>query len=209
MFDLIKNTSKNKKIFLWIYVPIIFSYLLLSLYRVLDFDGNDILFKFCLTFTMLIIFTVLGYLAIFDLLRYEVPSKIVVFTPVIGIAFGFNREVVFWEGNSSTILSLLLGGIISALFIALAVFFSKGKGMGEGDIWVICILGFLVGLDKSITGFYMMIISALFLGLVLSIKRKKFRGNAVPLVPFLVFGYLTAFVFSFGYSDLISIFMIF
>ena len=73
---------------------------------------------------------------------------------------------------------------------------TKEKGMGEGDIYVYSMAGLLLGTDKIIPAFYITVFSALFVGIILAISRKKIKGTLIPFVPFITIGTLVAITFA-------------
>lgn len=81
------------------------------------------------------------------------------------------------------------GGIVSFLFLLICSFLSKG-GFGAGDIKLIAVLGFLLGLRGVFNVFlFTMIISAV-TGIVFMLAKKKNARDCLPLAPFLLIGVL-------------------
>lgn len=90
---------------------------------------------------------------------------------------------------------ILMGAFIMVLPIALIVYPSKGKLMGEGDVKLALGLGILAGYPGAIVA----IVSAFILGgaygaVALLARRAKMRSE-VPFAPFLILGTLVALFF--------------
>lgn len=196
-----------RKIFIIGFTSIILSFGMLSIIKIFQYSENSVELKIFFVIGIIVSFLFFLYLSVYDIVKYEIPGSISMIFPIVlliiniilGLAIGFETRFSTWDLNSTTPLLNIAGGLISALIIGAIVFLTKENGMGEGDIWVIASLGFFVGAEKMVIGFYLSIFSALLIGILYSIKLKKFKGVPVPLVPFLVFGSLAAFVFALHY----------
>jgi prepilin signal peptidase PulO-like enzyme (type II secretory pathway) len=95
-------------------------------------------------------------------------------------------------------LNRLFGVMIAAIFFALLISVTKGRGMGVGDLKLSIGLGLVFGWpDIALAIGFAFVIGAVFgLGLILS--KKKTGKGAVPFVPFLALG--SAAVFFFGFE---------
>jgi prepilin signal peptidase PulO-like enzyme (type II secretory pathway) len=60
--------------------------------------------------------------------------------------------------------------------------------MGAGDIRIAIIVGLLIGQGNAILWLYITIFSALFYGLILGYKKKKFKKLKIPFAPFMILG---------------------
>lgn len=204
-----QKLSRNKKILI-VLTKVTFLFLLLvSLLNILNSSASEVV-KIVLIFFTTSLFLSLTYLSVYDLLYMEIPAKLTVILPILllisnilfGLMYGFETIITFWGKNQSSPLLNILGGLVGAIFLALVVFATKEKGMGEGDIWVIATIGLMVGLEKLPIAFYIAIFSALFVGLLYSAKIKRFKGVPIPFVPFLVFGGLLSFALNIDYRVL-------
>lgn len=204
-----QKLSINKKILI-VLTKVTFLFLLLvSLLNILNSSASEVV-KIVLIFFTTSLFLSLTYLSVYDLLYMEIPAKLTVILPILllisnilfGLMYGFETIITFWGKNQSSPLLNILGGLVGAIFLALVVFATKEKGMGEGDIWVIATIGLMVGLEKLPIAFYIAIFSALFVGLLYSAKIKRFKGVPIPFVPFLVFGGLLSFALNIDYRVL-------
>ena len=57
-------------------------------------------------------------------------------------------------------------------------------------------LGAMLGWPNTIVAFYAIVIPAAVVGILYAVKKKVFRGLQVPLVPFMLLGYIVATFFS-------------
>lgn len=204
-----QKLSRNKKILIVLTKFTFLFLLLVSLLNILNSSESEVV-KIVLIFFTTSLFLSLTYLSVYDLLYMEIPAKLTVILPILllisnilfGLMYGFETIITFWGENQSSPLLNILGGLVGAIFLALVVFATKEKGMGEGDIWVIATIGLMVGLEKLPIAFYIAIFSALFVGLLYSAKIKRFKGVPIPFVPFLVFGGLLSFAMNIDYRVL-------
>ncbi len=124
-----------------------------------------------------------------DYKSQEVYTSTTITGGVIGIVF-IVFEVLAHNVNP---LSYIAGSAISAVFIGLIVYLSKG--MGEGDIEIAAICGAFLGFKLSIV--------ALFLSLVLGgvgaaltmIAKKKKKNESIAFGPFLFLGAFISMIF--------------
>ncbi len=134
-------------------------------------------------------------LAIYDWRHYSIPA---IATLVITILLAVTNLLAFIiAGNNLQFAdfshqpgSALLAGISAAGFVICLILITRGKGIGTGDIFLAAIMGFCLGLDKILIGFYISIISASAFGMYRALKLRQFKGVRLPLVPFIVAGIL-------------------
>lgn len=134
-------------------------------------------------------------LALEDLKEMEVSAAKLYL--LIGVLLGVNfimflagtESVILW-GNTSYIAGAnLLGGLVAALVVTGLFILTRSRGIGEGDIYLAAIMGLLLGLDKLLIGFYVMvIISLVYVGFLWLKSRGKesLRKKKVPLGPFII-----------------------
>ena len=201
------SLSKFQKFFTTSFTLILSVLTILTLIQINTSELNDFATKVIFSLFVIVIFSLFAYLSLYDIVYFEIPGKLAIFLPVsilimnllLGLIIGFNTEISIWQGNTTTPLINLIGGIAGGIVIGSIVFLTKGNGMGEGDIWVLAGLGFFIGYEKLIIGFYISIFSALIVGLLYSLKIKKLKGVPIPFVPFLVFGCLIALSLNLDY----------
>lgn len=206
------SLTNSQKLFTTTFTIVLSIFTLFTLFQINSSESNTTIVKIILSLYILFIYGMFTYLSIFDIVYYEIPGRLAIFLPIgilvvnilLGLVIGFNSEITYWAGNTSTPFINIIGGIVGAFVIGIIVLLTKGKGMGEGDIWVLAGLGFFIGYEKLIIGFYISIFSALIIGLLYSLKIKKLKGVPIPFVPFLVFGCLAAFSLNIDYRILFN-----
>ena len=77
---------------------------------------------------------------------------------------------------------------IGAGFFFLLWLFSKGKAMGDGDIYVAGIIGMALGYPRLIVAYYVAFLTGAIVGVILILVRKKGMKSHIPFGPFLIAG---------------------
>jgi len=127
-----------------------------------------------------------------DLYEMMVPDILAYLLLVVSVIVG-----AYLYGWQSTVFGLLTG----VLPIALIVYPSQGKWMGEGDVKIAAALGALVGFPGAIVFLVLsFMIGALYGVSALLVSRVNFK-TAVPFAPFMIIGALTTFFYG---SEIIS-----
>lgn len=131
---------------------------------------------------------VLAIVFVYDLRWQEVPMIII--WPAIIILFLLSSLI------ETTLLTVILSTIIASLFFLFQYLLTKGKGLGEGDIWLGALLGsrFVDFKALSLAIFSAYMIGSIF-AIFLLIKKKKDFKSKLPLGPFLVLGALISLFF--------------
>src|SRR5690606_17316818 len=94
----------------------------------------------------------------------------------------------------NSILALLFGG---GLFLLIAIV-SRG-GMGGGDIKLISVLGFMLGIKKILLNILLSFIIGATVSILLLLLKKKGKKDAIPFGPFINI----AFVVTLFFGDMI------
>lgn len=84
--------------------------------------------------------------------------------------------------------SIILGGLVSGGVIALLVFISKGKWMGDGDIKIALAIGLFLTFPVAIFSVFASFITGAVLGSILIILKRKTGKDQLPFTPFLMLG---------------------
>ena len=142
--------------------------------------------------TTLTVFAMLFVSVIFDLKFMFIPDTcniIILICGIINCCIHQNKEVILQ--------SLVTGVVLGLLFITLRAIF-KG-GMGFGDVKLIAVAGFYMGLERSINAFVILgivsIVLLAFLALKSAIKKTKFGSTPIPYGPALAISFwLTPFI---------------
>jgi prepilin signal peptidase PulO-like enzyme (type II secretory pathway) len=77
---------------------------------------------------------------------------------------------------------------IGAGFFFLLWLLSKGKAMGDGDIYVAGIIGMALGYPRLIVAYYVAFLTGAIVGVILILVRKKGMKSHIPFGPFLILG---------------------
>lgn len=129
-------------------------------------------------FVLAIISCFLLIIFVYDLKYYLILDRVAV--PAIVIAFLANLYfgLGFWN--------LIFGAMIGGGFFALQFFVSRGKWVGDGDIRLGILMGFILGWKYLLVALFLAYIIGAICGLVLIAIDKKKMSSAVPFGPFLV-----------------------
>ncbi len=79
--------------------------------------------------------------------------------------------------------------LMPGLFLLL-VSFLTGEAIGRGDVYVVMILGLMVGFDRIYPILFISMAACGLTGLVLIALKKRKRDEALPYMPFLLAAYL-------------------
>jgi len=101
----------------------------------------------------------------------------------------------YQTGDISTVFPFLLSAIGAAFFFFLLWFFSKGKAMGDGDIFLAFCIGLVLGYPNTIVALYVAFLTGAALGVILILRGKKSLKSHIPFGPFLIFGLGIAVLF--------------
>lgn len=127
----------------------------------------------------------LGVMALADVRYRAVPGKWLVLGTVAASVY----RVTHLEG----IPGVWAGGIAIGVFFLL-VSRLTGEGIGYGDSWLILILGIFLGVWRLLALLGIAFLLAAVASMWLLVRKKWSRKEAIPLVPFLLVGYLGSVV---------------
>lgn len=74
------------------------------------------------------------------------------------------------------------------LFFFLLWFFSKGRAMGDGDMWLVILIGLVTGYPGIIIALYVAFLTGATVGVILILGRIKTLKSHIPFGPFLLIG---------------------
>ena len=113
----------------------------------------------------------------------------------------------FYNGNYDTLFYLdLFSGILIALPFFLINIFSKGRGVGMGDVILFLGVGYLLGFIYAMSAFLLSVwIGALVSLILIYAFPKKFnKKSAIPFAPFIV---VATLIVLFLNIDILGIYM--
>ncbi|MGB9911053.1 MAG: prepilin peptidase [Microgenomates group bacterium] len=131
-----------------------------------------LIFNLLITYLLLAIF-------LSDLLYMTIPDQIVFSGIIISLVF------LFLTYPLSEIFKFLISGFVFAGFFYLLRLFTKGKGMGLGDVKLAGLMGLVLGWPKILVAFYFAFLTGAIVGVILILLRKKRWGEHIPFGPFL------------------------
>ena len=102
----------------------------------------------------------------------------------------FHLTDFIWVGikPTPTLIQLIVSGLVVAFPIWLIYFISKERAMGLGDVYLLAIMGFLLGWQAGFIALYIAFVTGAIYGLfVMIIKNKKLKSK-IAFGPFLVIG---------------------
>lgn len=127
----------------------------------------------------IVIFLILETIFIIDFENRIIPDDFV----FIGIVLTFLYSIFFVP---EVLLSLLLAGFLSALFLLLIHLFTKSKGMGLGDVKFAVLGGMIVGLRLSPIWLFVAFLTGAIVGIILILGRRAGLKSKIAFGPFLV-----------------------
>ena len=142
---------------------------------------------------VLIIFSLLMVVLIYDLKHFIIPNKIIypaILTTLFLIAFNS-----FSEQSLQLFFNHLLTGGVSFLFFLAIYLITKGKGIGFGDVRYAFFLGLFLGFPDGLVALFFSFIIGAIIGVILMIVGLKGRKDMIPFGPFLVVGTIIGFFF--------------
>ncbi len=195
---------KFKKATLWIaeFSSVFFGIILsLGLYVQLSVNGITTIEKVILTIVFIFVFLSLLYLSIFDIIHLSIPENFlkaaVLIIVITNLLFGIYKLVLIRIDGvepfpfvsmgtfGSIVAGLILGGII---FIINRL--SNKKAIGEGDIYLMMMIGFTLGLQMALVSFFLTCVLGSIVGISYSLIVKKFKGVLIPFVPLILMGFV-------------------
>ncbi len=78
--------------------------------------------------------------------------------------------------------------LCAGLFFFLLWFFSNGRAMGDGDMWLAILIGLVTGYPGIIIALYIAFLTGAAVGVILILGGLKTLKSHIPLGPFLLFG---------------------
>lgn len=138
---------------------------------------------------MISFFLILFTIFIADAKYGLIPLPLVIVGSFLSLVYNF----VYAFNNQ---LNFLLTGLIATLFFFSIHFFTKGKGMGLGDVFYVFFMGLILGFPKIFVGLYLAFLTGAITSLILILLgKKKLRGDTIPFGPFLVLGTIISLLF--------------
>ncbi|MDH5532960.1 MAG: prepilin peptidase [Candidatus Pacebacteria bacterium] len=135
----------------------------------------------------LVVGIILIAILVTDYLYYIIPDSFVIL--LLGLTIIYRAALVgFGIMQTNDLIMAIFGMILSVLFIGSLWFFTRGKGMGLGDVKLMVPLSLLLGWPNTLVGLFLSFILGGFVGGGLLLSKRKKMGQVVPFGPFLILG---------------------
>lgn len=152
-----------------------------------------IYFKFSELTSLLIYWGLISCLIVIFVsdLKYQLISDYVLW------AFGFfsllfKFLVIPAKAGIQIFYSQIINDIFSSLIVSLPIFLiyflSKERAMGLGDVYLVAIMGFLLGWQKGFLALYIAVLLGGLIGIILIVLKKSKIKSKIAFGPFLVIG---------------------
>lgn len=126
--------------------------------------------------------------------------------PVVAVAL-FLSLAFFLTSSPQIILSHIVAGIGTAACFLAIYLFTKGGGMGFGDVVFAFFMGFLLGFPVILPALYLAFLTGALVSLILILAgKKKLHGGTIPFGPFLVLGTFVLLLWEKQVTDIIHLF---
>ncbi len=136
-----------------------------------------------------IIFSSCLVMAIADYKYQIIPDEMVVLGSICSLVY------VAVQAPYMQVLHHGIAAVGSMAFFYLLWFFTKGKGMGFGDVKLSGMMGLLLGFPSAIFAFYFAFLTGAALGVILILAKNKTLKSKIAFGPFLLLGLLFAIMF--------------
>ena len=133
-------------------------------------------------------------------LKTEYIPEVFIYAGFISVTILLFPFIVPCIESSQTSCALLINIYIIPASIGAGFFFllwllSKGKAMGDGDIYIAAIIGMALGYPLLIIAYYAAFLTGAIAGVILILVRKKRMKSHIPFGPFLILGLGIAFIY--------------
>ena len=112
------------------------------------------------------------------------------------VSFGNGLLRPAWTGLAMTIERNFFVGLLASLTLLIIVLFTRGRGLGLGDVKFAFVMGLLLGFPHVVIAFWLSFVFGGMVALVLLGLKLKKMTEAIPFGPFLILGTTLAIFFS-------------
>jgi leader peptidase (prepilin peptidase)/N-methyltransferase len=159
------------------------------------------LFAFKVLFLILVAFFIVMFFA--DIKYYIIPDSMQfgAFLISLIIFIILNLDLSLWVYK-------LVSSILIACPLFLIFYFTKGRGMGFGDVKLGLLMGLILGAYSGFLALYCSFISGAVISLATLVLKKKSMKSHIPFGPFLIFGtFVIIFAENFVYDKIVMLFV--
>lgn len=132
--------------------------------------------------------TIIIAIAWYDGLFQEIPD---IFS-IVGILVALTGNLLIWKIQIG---EMGIGALIGFLFFEIQWLLSKGKWIGEGDIFLGILMGIFLGWKSLLVALFFAYMTGAMIGLTLLLQKKAHAKTAIPFGPFLMAGTIFAMFF--------------
>jgi leader peptidase (prepilin peptidase)/N-methyltransferase len=143
----------------------------------------------------IILISSLVLLAYIDFKKKIIPNKILLVMLVLRLILIGIEGLLYRDMINSILISSFLGLIVGGGAFLLVSFIHKNS-VGMGDIKLVAIIGFYVGIGNLFSCVISSLLISLICGIVLILAKKINKKDLIPFAPFLMLGTFLTLVFS-------------
>lgn len=129
----------------------------------------------------------------------DLTYEVIPIEMVIGaFAAGSINMLLYWWANPPygiIVWQHIAAGLGAGLFFWALWIGTKGKAMGDGDIYLGGLIGFLLGYPHVIIALYLAFLTGAIVGIILMIGKRVCWKSHIPFGPFLIAGYVMTIFF--------------
>jgi len=148
-------------------------------------QGGFGIFTLALELTIFVIFLTIF---VIDLENQVIPDSLVYVGIIITLLFLIIT-------NSGNLFAILFPGFVAASFLMFVYLFTKGRGMGLGDVKFAVLGGMIVGLKLLFIWLLLAFLTGGIVGIILILARKAKMKTKIAFGPFLILGLGLALIF--------------
>lgn len=141
-----------------------------------DVGFGTLLYWFFLISTLIVV-------SVVDLKFSLIPTTFVFFASLVSLFYNYSFL------SSAGFIDHVVAAFVAAFFFLVIVLVTRGRGMGEGDIFLAFLMGMVLGVEATLVSIFLAFLIGALVSVFLIILGKKHFGQTVPFAPFLVSGF--------------------
>ncbi|MBZ2173730.1 prepilin peptidase [Schnuerera sp. xch1] len=134
-----------------------------------------------------ILFSIFILITLIDINYHIIPNMLIYIILLESISYCF---IKYFLHNGQLNLLGNLGGLVLSGIIFLIIFIVSNGGMGGGDVKLIAVLGFILGMPKIILGIFLSFLLGGIISVLLLVLKIKERKDAIPFGPFIILAFV-------------------
>lgn len=139
---------------------------------------------------------ILGIASYTDIISRRIPNKLCVYLLILSIVKAISNMIVY--DAKSVISNMLIGGLLSFIFVGIPYFVNKS--LGAGDLKLSVPASFFLGYKSTLSMLFVSLFTCAIFSIIcycMNKAGKKYDLNSIPFAPFLFIGALYALITSF------------